>query len=77
MTNNVIQFPGVGTYMYNVNRLYKYESSLRRHKQFNEADIVAHCAALYDQGLIGVDWDPADGSPILVSLKILEADDGQ
>ena len=65
--DNVIQFPGVGTFMYNSIRLYNYESSLRNSGMSEEADIVAHCALLYEASLIDIDWDPATGEPILVA----------
>ena len=62
--DNVIQFPALGTYKYNAERLHRYAGSLMREKQWNAFDIVMSASALYDEDLIDIDWDPATGEPI-------------
>ena len=55
--DTVIQFPGVGTFLYNDARLYNYEASLRRDGLEQQAGLIALCAQLYERGDIEVDWD--------------------
>jgi len=74
---DIIDFPGVGSYMYNANRLYTYEDQLRGHGQYDEADLVAIAASLYDHNSIDIEWDPASGEPILVSLFRSEAESNE
>ncbi len=70
MSNNVIQFPGVGSFLYNDTRLYNYEASLRRDGLEQQASLIALCAELYEQGKIEIDWDPATGEPIFSDIKL-------
>jgi len=68
--DNVIQFPGVGTFLYNDTRLYNYEASLRRDGLTQQADLTALCALLYEEDKIDIDWDPATGEPIIINKKV-------
>lgn len=65
--SNVIQFPAVGTYMYNATRLHGYEASLRRAGRLTEVEVLAVAIELYDQDMLDVNWDPETGEPIFVS----------
>lgn len=67
--DNVIQFPALGTYRYNAERLHRYAGSLMREEQWTAFDIVMSASALYDEGLIDIAWDPATGEPILHSKE--------
>ena len=67
MEDNIIQFPGVGTFLYNDARLYNYEASLRRDGLLQQADLIALCAQLYEDDQVDIDWDPVTGEPIIVS----------
>ena len=67
MEDNVIQFPAVGTWRYNSQRLHRYAESLYKSHQFSAFEICMAAQELYDNDLIDVNWDPQTGEPIFVS----------
>ena len=64
--SNVIQFPAVGTYRYNAERLHRYAGTLMREERWEEFECVMTIQELYDHDLVEIDWDPATGEPIVV-----------
>ncbi len=68
--DNVIQYPGVGTFLYNDTRLYNYAASCLRDGLEQQASLIALCAELYERGEIEVEWDPSTGEPIFSSKKM-------
>ena len=64
MEDNVIQFPAVGTWRYNSQRLHRYADSLYKAFRFQEFEICMAAQELYDHVLIDLDWDPQTGEPV-------------
>ena len=76
-SNNVIQFPAVGTWRYNTERLHRYAGSMMNQERWTEFECVMTIQELYDQDLVDIDWDPATGEPIVVRKpgnSIMEAE---
>jgi hypothetical protein len=73
--NNVIQFPAVGTYTYNAQRLHNYAGSMMKQKMWEQFDVVMAISELYDNDLVDIDWDPATGEPIVVKKDLVEETD--
>ena len=73
--NNVIQFPAVGTYMYNSQRLHNYAGSMMKQEMWKHFDTVMAISELYDNNLVDIDWDPATGEPIVVKKDRSEETD--
>ena len=69
LMDNVISFPGVGTYAYNAERLHRYAGSLMKQERWTEFDIVMMMSSLYDDDLIDVDWCLDSGEPIAKANK--------
>ena len=67
MENNVICFPGVGTWKYNAERLQRYAGELMKREAWSEFEIVMMMQELYDQDLIDIDWDLESGEPVAVA----------
>ena len=72
--DNVIQFPAVGSYYYNSERLNRYAGSMMDQGRWTEVECVMTIAELYDQDLVDIDWDPATGKPIVLKKKETEVD---
>lgn len=64
MENNVICFPGVGTWRYNAERLHRYAGELMKKEKWPEFEITMMMQELHDEGLIEIDWDLESGEPI-------------
>ena len=62
--DNVISFPGIGTYEYNSKRLLSFIDSMTRLEMWGHADLALAAHELYYQDLIDIDWDPGTGEPI-------------
>ena len=66
IVDNVIQFPAVGTWQYNTERLHRYAGSMMEQQRWAEFDCIMAVQELYDHELVDIDWDPATGEPIVV-----------
>ena len=62
--DNVISFPGVGTYAYNAQRLHRFAKTLMDQERWAEFDIAMMLSSRYDDDLIEVDWCLESGEPI-------------
>tara|TARA_Y100000310_G_scaffold327447_1_gene393843 strand:+ start:110 stop:310 length:201 start_codon:yes stop_codon:yes gene_type:complete len=65
--NNLIQFPARDTFEYNVLRFNNFEKHLREVDKYEEADLIAITAALYENGEIDVKWQ-TNGEPVFLAL---------
>ena len=64
--SNVIQFPAVGTWRYNTERLHRYAGDLMKQERWAEFDCVMAVHELYDNDLVDINWNPANGEPIVL-----------
>ena len=67
--NNVLTFPGTGTWEYNAQRLHRYAESMLKYDRMAEFEIVMTLSQLYDEDLIGIGWCPQTGDPIAIAKK--------
>ena len=67
--NNVVTFPGTGTWEYNAQRLHRYADSMYDKGRIAEFEIVMTISQLYDEDLIEIGWCPRTGDPIAISKK--------
>ena len=75
--NNVIQFPAVGTWRYNTERLHRYAGSLMKQERWKEFECVMAIQELYDHDLVDIDWEPQSGEPIVVRKINDEAEESE
>ena len=75
--NNVIQFPAVGTWRYNTERLHRYAGSLMKQERWKEFECVMAIHELYDHDLVDIDWEPQSGEPIVVRKIDGEAEESE
>ncbi len=64
--NNLIMFPGVGTWKYNSDRLHRYAGSMMEQGRWAEFECVMAVQELYDNELVNIRWDPSTGEPVVV-----------
>lgn len=64
--DNVLQFPGVGTYEYNSRRLLNLVDSMTQMQMWGEIDVIMAAHELYYHDLIDIKWDPKTGEPLFV-----------
>ena len=75
--SNLIQFPAVGTWRYNTERLHRYAGSLMKQERWQEFECVMTIQELYDHDLVEIKWDPSTGEPIVVRKLTEEIEDAE
>ena len=66
--DNIIQFPVIDAFVYNMLRFDNFEKRLRKEGRDEEANLVVLTAGLYEDGRINVKWK-TNGEPIFVALE--------